>query len=190
MTKKPTVLVDVDGVLADFIGPYLDVIHTLTGRRYTREQVTSWSVTDALGLSDEEHHALGHHVVSTPGFCASLPVLPDARDGIERLRSVAEVYIVTSPWKGRHWAGERLEWLREHFGINERHVVQCRAKHLVHGDVLVDDRTSTVQEWYEARGGVPVLWDTPHNRLDEKPVYMHHTSSWNAVVWLAQSVRS
>lgn len=41
-------LVDVDGVLADFVGSYLGGLELATGRRYLREEIDSFEITEAL----------------------------------------------------------------------------------------------------------------------------------------------
>ena len=42
--KKPRVLLDVDGVLADFLTPTLEILHRLTDRRWLAEEMTSWDL--------------------------------------------------------------------------------------------------------------------------------------------------
>jgi 5'(3')-deoxyribonucleotidase len=48
--NKPTVLLDVDGILADFAGALL----RWAGPQYKREQLTEWDLTKALGLEDRQ----------------------------------------------------------------------------------------------------------------------------------------
>jgi 5'-nucleotidase len=169
------VLLDCDGVLADFIGPVLDLVYLVTDRRHTHEQVDRFDFAACLDLSPDEKRAVRDVISGTEGWWRSLPVLPRAQDGVRRLREVADVYVVTSPWNScKTWLYEREAWLKEHFGIPHSHVLAGSAKHLVDGNMLVDDRTETLTRWrdchqYNVDGSIvalPVLWETPHNRLD------------------------
>ncbi|MGN6107264.1 MAG: 5' nucleotidase, NT5C type [Kofleriaceae bacterium] len=162
------VLLDVDGVLADFVGPVLDVIYDVTGRTFRHEDVTTCDFAACLGLSADEKRWVANAISNEPGWWSSLPVLPGAHEGVAELQQIADVYIVTSPWDGcRTWLHERKEWLRRHFGINKRRVFSLDEKHFVSGDILIDDKTENVRAWAEAHPcALAVQWRTPHNRLD------------------------
>lgn len=152
------VLLDIDGVCADFLTSALRVVHKMTGVFYRPEDLTSWDsvqqiATDACWDRFREE-----------GFCASMLPYAGAVEGVERLRSIAEVRALTSPIHGRHWYFERAEWCQRHLGIHTDHVYFAKHKHLVHGDILIDDRAEHVREWAAAHPrGVGVLWSQPYN---------------------------
>jgi len=162
------VLLDVDGVLADFVGAYLDLLNITCGIKATREQITSFDIGTSLGLTDEQAARVKRAIGNEPQLARSLDVYPGAVDGVERLAKVADVYIVTSPWNSNPtWMHDREHWLREWFCIPHSRVVHTSAKHLCRGDFLVDDKTDTLHKWArENPNGTPVQWKTPHNRLD------------------------
>lgn len=165
--SKPTILLDVDGVLADFVSAFLDVVREQLGRSYQPEDVTSFGIANSLRLSKEDFDRCAL-IVGEPGFCAGLGIYPGAIEGVAHLRSIAEVYIVTSPWNSNPtWTHDREAWLERHFGIPHSRVIHTSAKHLVRGDFLIDDKTETLQRWSVAnRDGLAVQWATPHNRTD------------------------
>jgi 5'(3')-deoxyribonucleotidase len=167
--SRPVALLDCDGVLADFVGGFLKLLGATTDRWFTPEQVTHFDIGASLGLSPAESAAAKRAISSTPGFCSALAVLPGAVDGVRALREIADVYIVTSPWNScPTWTHEREAWLKRHLGIPHSHVVHTSAKHLVRGDVFVDDKTEAVIAWQVVHPrGIGVQWHTPHNRLDE-----------------------
>lgn len=142
------ILLDCDGVLADFVGGVVKVVNERLVARgvapYDREAIVGkWHFEDQLGI---EKHELAD-IAKAPGFCAGLQEIPWARQGVESLRRDGhELYCVTSPWDGQHWMWERKQWLRR-FGFGQDCVVQCSAKHLLRADVLVDDKPSTIQTW-------------------------------------------
>lgn len=165
---RPRVLLDVDGVLAQFTRAFLGAVRAELGHDYDVDAVTTYSLIDCLGLSKAEFDRCAAHV-NEPGFARTLDVYPGAVEGVAALHRVADVYIVTSPWNSNPtWTYDREAWLAEHFGIPHSRVVHTSAKHLVRGDVLVDDKTSTLVEWQaEHPTGIAVQWVTPHNARDQ-----------------------
>ena len=181
---KPVVLLDVDGVLADFVGPYLDAVHDLTKIKHQREDVKTWRISESLGLTDEIKAAVDVKVKSA-GFCAGLPVITGAKEGVKALENIADVYIATSPWRGPNWSHERVEWLEKHFGIDQDRVMQGKAKFLLDGDVLIDDKAATVGRWVSKHPGFGLLWSTPHNLKDSAGLRVH---GWAEVLYLVKTI--
>jgi 5'(3')-deoxyribonucleotidase len=168
MTTRPIVLLDCDGVLADFVSSYLEIVRSVTGKTFTPDDVTGFDIGVSLGLSRDEASRCKRALGESRGFCESLAVYPEAQDGVARLQELAEVYVVTSPWNScPTWTHEREAWLHEHFGIPHRRVIHTSAKHLVRGDVFVDDKTEAVQHWSDMHpDDHAVVWETPHNRQE------------------------
>jgi 5'(3')-deoxyribonucleotidase len=141
-----TVLLDVDGVLADFAGALL----RWAGPKHSREQLTEWDLMKALGI--ESRQAAFDEYASEPGFCESLPVIDGAQDFVESLRRVADIVIVTSPYSAaRLWTFERLRWLEHHFGFSKYDVIFAKRKYLVQGDIMIDDGPQNIDPF--VRGG-------------------------------------
>jgi 5'(3')-deoxyribonucleotidase len=190
MRTKPRVLLDVDGVLADFAGAWIDLINAerhpdLTPIR--REDLNEWEIFDALeksGTFNEKELArlkkTCHDETARKGFCASLKVIQDAEDNVRKLMLFAEVFIVTSPWHTDYWVNERSAWVQRHFGIPRSNVMHGSAKHICAGDFLIDDKTSTVVKWaQEAYNGRGIVFATPHNVND--PIPSEHRASGSIV---------
>jgi 5'(3')-deoxyribonucleotidase len=160
--SRPVVLLDIDGVVANFIEANLRWLRSI-GIDRQHDDVTSWDF-GGLGLEPSILSALKRQW-SEPGFCASIPPYEGARDGVEALRRSCAVYAVTAPmWSGLTWQGERMEWLVGHFGFRRDHIVSTAAKYLIAGDVLIDDKPSTVESWGFAHPmGCGVVWAQPYN---------------------------
>lgn len=184
---KPLVLLDCDGILADYVGAVFDFIEQATAARPTRESIGDWHIWDSI--PDKLLEAAFEKRVREPGFCAGIKPFDEALRGFPLLDQVADVHIVTSPYDGSPtWTHEREEWLKRFFGIPRHRVHHINTKHLTRGDYLVDDKPKNVREWLLHRRdhylGHGLLWDTPHNRLDEGFWRVH---SWPELVSIVSS---
>lgn len=132
-------LIDVDGVLADFVG----------GVRRTLNLPADWAPTrfelqqdPLVGPRWKELCA----AIAEPGWCLGLHEFADTYADLcfKLITNGHEVQFVTSPWKSSpHWVAERTEWLQAFFGPDAR-VVFTSEKHLVKGDWLIDDKPEHV----------------------------------------------
>lgn len=170
--KRKRVLLDVDGVLADFHSAAVDLMEALFGLRIPIERFVTWDVTDVLNkVQRDECNA----AIARPGFATSIKPCKGATEGVLELRSFAEVLFVTSPHvMSPTWAHERTEWLRRHFDASHGEVIHAFRKHSVSGDVFLDDKPSNVLDWQEHNlNGIGLLWDTPYNRLEGRHAEIH-----------------
>jgi 5'(3')-deoxyribonucleotidase len=156
------VLTDVDGVLADFVGGLCSALE-LRGFPRSPASIQHWDLS--LSLSPEELRE-AHDAMSTPGFCYGLSWSEGARFFLHRLEGLAEVHAVTAPFRnGATWMQERMSWLSTDIHVERVHFVNGKYKHLVRGDVLIEDHPETAYAWCEAHpNGVALLLDQPWNR--------------------------
>lgn len=183
---RPTVLLDCDGVLADFVAAFLDIVEEETGERFLHSDVGGFDIKIALGLDAAE--AVRCYSRITPGFCGSLAPIAGAIEGVASLQDVADVYIVTSPWNScPTWMSERELWLKKHFAIHHSRVIHGSAKHLVRGNFLVDDKAETVIRWQAAHPDKSaVLWAQPWNEYE--PWGGVRTNDWARLRALVEAV--
>lgn len=164
--KRPRILVDVDGPMADFVAPALEAIFQVTGRRFkASDHVNGWDIFAGLGLSEDETTEV-FRVMQVPGLCLGIPMVDGAREGIEALREFAQVWAVTSPFGGEHWMHERDAWLVRNLGFHKDDVLHVRAasKHGVYGNMLIEDKIETLKEWEAAwPGSEAVLFEFSYN---------------------------
>lgn len=181
------VLLDCDGVLADFLQPCLDIINrhmtkilraddgaivygaagepSLWSEPKTLADMTHWNIFDALGVP-KAVKSLVYKEMKQPGWCeTAIKPLPGAQEGVQMLRDCGhQITIVTSPMDGPTWTHERENWLHRHFDVRRRDVIHTEQKAIVHGAMLVDDKPEHVEAWkghWSSLGhdGVGVLWD-------------------------------
>lgn len=158
------ILLDQDGVLADFHAGFLSiwaerhpdrVVPALVERRsfYMRDEFPAH-------MADEVER-----VYTDAGFFRDLPPLPGAVEAAHTLLELGhDVRICTSPiLKYRYCLPEKYEWVERHLGHDfMSRIILTRDKTLVHGDVLVDDNPkilgSLTPSWRH------VIFDQPYNR--------------------------
>ncbi len=149
MKTKPEILLDIDGVAANFIAGCLPYVFAITGREHQHDDVDQFMIEQALGLDNEQTKKLYHHVMQE-GWCRSLPAYEHAKESVARLREFAEVIPVTSHFfDSKHWVSERDEWILEHLGILKTDIIHTHRKYQIDGDILVDDKTSHLVKWAE-----------------------------------------
>jgi 5'(3')-deoxyribonucleotidase len=160
------VLLDCDGVLGDFTTPAVEYANRFLGTNHTVDLVNQWEIMEALGIDKETANKV-YASMAVPGFCASIPVLPGAQDGVAKLQTISDVYVVTSPFNSTYWVTERDAWLHRHFGIPRSKIAHVSAKYLCVGEVLVDDKAANLTQWAEHHpDGLPIKWEVPFNRTD------------------------
>lgn len=151
-------LVDVDGVVADMVGA---LCRRVPGVEPT--DFTSFEFNKAWGPAMCQ---VFYGVMGEPGFVASMSAYMGAHQMVDGLRELGEVVFATAPFGSATWARERELWLRRQFPSVE-HVVHTSAKHLVRGDVIVEDRTANALSWLrEHPEGRAVVVRRPWNAGD------------------------
>lgn len=154
--RKKRVGVDVDGVLSDFTSPCLKIASEINGRVMTEADITSWDLDSLVppDLVKEMWSRMAHM------GCRDFQVLPGALEGMERLKEIADIYIVTAHMSGsKTWSHDREEWLMEHFKIPSHKVVHTKAKYIFTGEYLIDDKPQNIDEWAkEHTDKNPILW--------------------------------
>lgn len=158
--KTPTVLCDVDGVLADFVGGVCT---------WLKAHGLMMCPADFRGpirnhLPGELCERLAQHV----GFASSLEWYQDAIAFAAELKATTDCVVVTAPWTGATWAAERTAWLDRVFEPHDIIFAHGKQKHRVRGDILIEDTLATCIDWKMAHPeGKALLMDRPWNRALE-----------------------
>ncbi len=183
--RKPRVLLDCDGILANFIDPCLEAIHEFTPERFTHDDVREWAIEKSLNISKDIWDQ-AYKRMQRPGFCSSIPLYPGAKEGVAALHKIADVYIVTSPLGGPNWAHEREVWLKDNFNVPASNVASMSSKFIVSGDLFCDDKTSHLIQWSEHQHGVAVRWERLYNAGDGWNGL--RTNNWDTFLGIVQGV--
>lgn len=175
---KPRILLDCDGVLADFHSSCVTIIEQLTGKQYDLKEMVEWDIFDALGVSAEVRDET-YRLMHQPGWCSRINPYPQAFFGYEQLCRLGDVYVCTSPMMmSATWTSERDEWLLRHFKVRSKKIIHTSAKYICSGDVLIDDRVVNLEKWkLHNPNGLAIQWIIPDYKT--KPWNGPYTSDWN-----------
>lgn len=180
---KKTLLLDVDGVIANFKLLYLQCAQEATGRQFDVALIgNDWAYGASLGLTLEQTRATWEHI-KEPGRGRNMQPLPGAIEGVKELLKEYEIYFVTAPFLAAPtWCHERHQWLVHHFRETVGHnLVFTEHKYLVRGDCLVDDRPQNVLKWCDAnkhKAHLGVLWGTTPSAPSEGQ-NLHVLQDWS-----------
>ena len=140
--ERPTVLVDMDGVLADFdkatqahlLENHPEILIKPRRHFYFRED-----------YPDPNHQAVIDELHSSQGFFESLPVMDGAEEAWEHIADLGyKPQVCTSPLRSNEWcAEEKLSWLQRNFGKTAaRTAIISSDKANYDGIALIDDKTT------------------------------------------------
>jgi hypothetical protein len=141
------IFVDMDGVVADFMGMLAKHGHTRT--KWRDEEL--WPIVNAI-----------------PNFWGDMPVMKDARKLMSMIRK-HDVAFLTAPTRfDARCKGGKAMFAWKHFrGIPIMFARACEKKNRAEpGALLIDDNKGNVNQWRKA-GGVAVLYTTFEACRDE-----------------------
>jgi 5'-nucleotidase len=170
------ILVDLDGVSADFYGGFLRLYNEEYNNTLTPEDIVSWELTPDIYTGTTEAHLRSYF--NRPGFWSALEPIPGAIESLKYLKSKGhELRIVTAvPIESERACYEKIHWVREHFpfiGLDEFHATKDKAG--VRGDILFDDAPHNIEEF----PGLTCVMDAAYNR-DAKADF--RVKSWESFV--------
>lgn len=173
------IIIDVDETVADFVGAlhqHLLVCHPYLTPKY---KVDCW---DWFRKDSEVESICEFECMEQSKFWATLPVLPDAKEGIAYLRSQGhELIWCTMPYKDCYgWYDTRRKWLEEKMEIDIHKepllTVSGGEKYLIRATTIIDDRIPFVEAWEKKNNSVGFVMASPIN------VGYHRRYTWNDII--------
>jgi len=173
--EKPLKVVgcDLDDVLADFMGRFIEMAHQRFGipvDKIIRPVDWAWS---NMGWSKEQQEALWQDLHDTPNFWTRLDVIPGVNPALVRkLSEATSLYFPTARAQAIGTLSTRdqcAEWLRIKFGLTYPTVIVAMDKGplaaALRYDYFADDRPKNCYEVKAARPEAKVFMvDSSHNR--------------------------
>lgn len=192
---KLSILVDLDGVLADFEKKRHDVLVSRGVPAVPPAEVFDFyatrSYTERFGAA---HARMARDVAAEPGFFESMDPVPGALEGVDRLlRMGHDVRICSKPLEAHpRCAEEKRAWVRRYLGAwwEQRAIITPR-KSDYSADALIDDRPD-LRDYMRRRGEPEPVWA---HVLFAQPWNADSTSqdfrmvNWSDFLWVEQLVR-
>ncbi|KAM9044830.1 5'(3')-deoxyribonucleotidase, mitochondrial isoform 2-T2 [Megaptera novaeangliae] len=153
------VLVDMDGVLADFEGGFLRKFRA----RFPDQPFIALEDRRGFWVSEQYDRlqpGLSEKAISiweSENFFFDLEPLPGAVEAVKQMANLesTDVFICTSPIKMyKYCPFEKYAWVEKHFGPDFlEQIVLTRDKTVVSADLLIDDRVDITGKWPAAGEG-------------------------------------
>ncbi|MGS0525055.1 5' nucleotidase, NT5C type [Zobellia nedashkovskayae] len=151
------IFVDMDEVIADTYGAHIEI--------YNKEFKENLPLDIFHGsevwhkVPEDRQQSVRDHA-RTRGFFRNLKLLPNAQEVLQKLHEKHDVFIASAAMQFPNSLEEKSEWLDEHLPfIPWQNRILCGNKHILRGDVLIDDRSYNLKT-FEGR---PLLFTSPHN---------------------------
>lgn len=136
MSKKLKIAIDLDSTLSgwSFLEETLKVYNKRFNDNVKYTDIKEWDLSKSLTKCTMQDI----YDIWTPEFILSLEPEPHAKDLVDMLISQGhEVFIVTS--YSAHHCVAKVEWCKQHLGLDEDNIIFCRKKYLIDCDILIDD---------------------------------------------------
>lgn len=151
-----TIFVDMDEVLADTYGAHIESYNSHFGTNLTVEQCMGGEVWQQV--PEHREHLWSHYF--KPGFFRNLSPISDSIEVMRELAAKHEVFVASAAMQFPNSLEEKHQWLDEHMPfITWRNRILLGDKHILRGDVLIDDRSYNLES-FKGRG---ILFTSPHN---------------------------
>lgn len=178
--RRPTILVDVDGVTADLLPAWLAAWNKdqPSIKNVTVDRITKWDLTDVCP---------GIHDYLTAELYNKVQPVPGSQLGVRELRKLGRVVFVTSV--ARDTAGAKVDWLNRHGFIRGTHgwaddLVMTRNKELIPGDIIIDDYPENLEKASVIHDG-KILVDHPYNRDETR---FCRAKNWDEIIAHVQDI--
>ena len=180
------IVVDMDEVMAQFVAKVLRRWNALSGKNFTRDDITSWRMEEVLGADHLGRTAEGliDEWLAEDGFFEDLDPVPGAIEAVNKMRAHGyDVVFATSiPEVAVHSYTGKRRWLRKHFPhMSMKDMIAVSRKELIDGDILIDDGAHNIEDWVKARKEGAVIFDAPWNRHIGN--YLHGIHVYRAMNW-------
>lgn len=172
------IYIDMDNVIAECNARWLEIISREYGFDIVKEDMREYNFDNVIP------DAYMKHVFQIPRrrrFLLGLDPIPGAQEAVLELSRDHELYFVTTPLMDSlyaHW--EKARWLMLYFGIGEEYIIFTHHKHLLRGDVLIDDKLENLEKFK----GYRIVFDQPWNRCFNglKPFSARRCVTWEGVL--------
>ena len=176
------ILLDMDDVMVDLIGPWLDYLNNKHGSNISKDDVFCWDMNECvlpkLLECDAEENIHIFEPLFIPEFWDNVKPLEGAVDAIKELNEKHSIYIATA--SHHNTFGPKIEkCLLKYFPfISEKQIICIYRKELIDAGILIDDNYDNIEKFALSSGNKSgILMNAPYN----KDMSIKNTPLWNKV---------
>ena len=152
-----TLFVDMDEVIADTYYAHIEIYNREFGKQLNLDDCYGREVWQCV---PEEHQDSVRKHASRVGFFRDLAPINDSQEVLRELVKHYEVFIASAAMQYPNSLKEKSDWLDIFLPfIPWQNRILCGDKHILKGDILIDDRSYNLQR-FEGRS---ILFTSPHN---------------------------
>jgi 5'(3')-deoxyribonucleotidase len=166
------ILIDMDGVLCDFLSPVLD----LFGFPMDEYPAGEWNVEDVLRVSKDD---VWRCISEVKDFWLNLKPYPWYYDLLDRInRTRIPWTVATKPARDPECAKQKIQWMKKHIQPEFGRYMVGRQKFLLAGPgrLLIDDSDENVNRFVECGGQailLPQRWNSRHDYTGDKMAFLN-----------------
>jgi len=170
-----SILVDMDGVLADTYSRFFDLHEEESGERPEMKNIE--------GKLEAEAFANQIKWVTTPGFFRSVPPVPGSQEGLKKLNENFNIIVASLATEFPQSLTDKQFWLHDHFPfISWEQMVFCGNKSIIKADIMIDDHLKNLNKFK----GETIMFTQPHNIMVNNTRHKR-VNSWSEIVKLLLS---
>lgn len=175
--KKLTILCDMDGIITDLLTKWLNRYNDDHDDDLTIADIKTWNVSDAVKpeVGDEIYK-----YIEEPDFFEDLAPIPGAIKALSLFNAEGhDVRIATAHADNPNCAAAKIRWVQEHLGFSRKQVILIHPKHMLKGDVFIDDTPKKLKAYKDAwPDAKTVTIAYPYNGESKKYVDLY-AEAWN-----------
>jgi 5'(3')-deoxyribonucleotidase len=167
-----TLFIDMDEVIADTYMAHIEIYNREFGAALTKEECHGKEVWQCVPPENQE--SVRKHA-TRDGFFSMLKPIEGSRQVLRELAQRYDLYIASAAMQYPNSLKEKSDWLDEYFPfIDWRNRILCGNKHILKGDILIDDRSYNLESFR----GRTLLFTSPHNVHSNS---FERVNNWNEV---------
>ena len=158
LKRKPRILFDMDDVLVDFLGGFIEEYNNEYKTNVDIKECDVWNLDKVL-TGDI------YKIMNRDNFIRNLKPKGNSIEVIKRLIDKGYDVFIVSACSPKGYI-EKLLWLEEYMPFfNRDRLIPCSEKSAIWGDILIDDKISNLDDF--SKIGEGVIFDMPHNKTDK-----------------------
>lgn len=157
---KPRIAIDMDDVLADTTGKFIDIYRRDFDATTTPERFRNQSFHEIL---DQETYDRLSTYVYQPGFFADIAIMEGAVEVTRALSEKYDLFVTTAAMEFRNSFVDKYDWLARYFPhIPWQQWVFLGDKSIIRAEYMIDDMPRNLLSFQ----GEGLLFHAPHNLAD------------------------